>query len=397
MHCDGRGLYLSVGDKGACSWVLRYMLAGKAHTMGLGSYPEVSLAEARAAAVEHRRLAKVERRDPIAHRAAMRAAEQAEAIRIVMTFETVARQFIATKQSGWRDGGKTANQWAAAFRDWAYPVIGSLTVEAVDVAAVMKVLTQDVHVEPNRPPVRLWEARPETASRGRNRIENVLDFARANGWRTGDNPADWATLKFTLPARAKVRRVEHHAALPYGQIGGFMATLQGQAGLAARALEFAILTAGRTNEVLGATWREIDLDRGLWTVPADRMKAGKEHRVPLCSRAVAILAAMKPKGEPQDWSDEFVFPGAKPGRPLSNMAFLMLLRRMGHGDLTAHGFRSTFRDWGSERTTFANEALEMALAHSVGDKVEAAYRRGDLFERRRALMDAWALYCDGEH
>ena len=232
----------------------------------------------------------------------------------------------------------------------------------------------------------IWSTKTETASRVRGRIEAVLDWATVRGYRAGDNPARWkGHLDNLLPARSKVRRVEHHAALPYPEIAGFMTELRTQGGMAARALEFLILTAARTGEVLGAKWSEIDLEAGLWTVPADRMKAGKEHRVPLSGAALALLST---PGQP----DEFVFPGAK-GGALSNMSLLMTMRRMGHGDLTAHGFRSTFRDWAAERTNFPAEVAEMALAHVVGDKVEAAYRRGNLFQKRRQLADAWGRFC----
>lgn len=231
--------------------------------------------------------------------------------------------------------------------------------------------------------------KPETASRVRGRIESILDWATARGYRDGENPARWrGHLDNLLPARARVRRVEHHAALPYVEIGAFMAGLRAQDGVSARALEFAILTAARTGEVIGARWGEINIIDKLWTIPAERIKGGREHRVPLSAPALAIVEKMA-----MIRSGEFVFPGGKEGRPLSNMAFLMLLRRMNHDDLTAHGFRSSFRDWAAERTNFPSEVAEMALAHAVGDKVEAAYRRGDLFQKRRQLAEAWAKFC----
>jgi integrase len=225
----------------------------------------------------------------------------------------------------------------------------------------------------------------------RGRIESVLDWATARGYRQGENPARWrGHLENLLPARRKVRHVEHYAALPFPEIASFMAELRQQRGIAARALEFAILTSARTGEVIGAKWDEIDLDAKVWTVPGARMKAGREHRVPLSDAALALAERMAATRH-----GDFVFPGGKAGRPLSNMAFLMTLRRMGHGDLTAHGFRSTFSDWCAEQTNFPSEVREMALAHTVGDKVEAAYRRGDLFEKRRALAEAWAQFCAG--
>ena len=258
--------------------------------------------------------------------------------------------------------------------------MGGLSVQAIDTALVLKVL------EP------IWTTKPETAGRVRGRMESILDWAKVRGYRAGENPARWrGHLDKLLPARSKVRRVEHHAALPYAKLPGFLMSLRDQEGIAARALEFAIVTAARTGEVIGARWSEIDLLEKTWTVPPGRMKAGREHRVPLSASALAILEEMQPHRHAED---SFVFPGAKLGRPLSNMAFLMLLRRMGRNNLTAHGFRSSFRDWAAERTNFPSEVVEMALAHMVGSKVEAAYRRGNLFEKRSRLMAAWATFCN---
>jgi integrase len=255
------------------------------------------------------------------------------------------------------------------------------------VALVMRVLEQKIAGAGDEA---LWRARPETASRVRGRIESIVDWAKARGYRQGENPARWrGHLENLLPPRSKVRRVEHHAALPYPEIGAFMAELRAIGGIAARALEFTILTAARTGEAVGARWGEINLPDRLWTVPGERMKAGKEHRVPLSNATIAILGDMAAIR-----SGNHVFPGARVGRPLSNMAMLMLLRRMSRGDLTAHGFRSSFRDWAAECTSFPTEVAEMALAHTVSDKVEAAYRRGDLFQKRRQLADAWAAFCD---
>jgi integrase len=257
-------------------------------------------------------------------------------------------------------------------------VFGNLPVDTVDTGLVMKV------IEP------LWTTKTETASRLRGRIEAVLDWAAARGYRSGENPARWrGHLDKLLPRRDRVQRVQHHPALPYEDIGAFVLALRDRDGFAARGLEFLILTAARPGEVYGATWDEIDLDRAVWTIHADRMKAGKEHRVPLPDRAVELLREMQ-----EVRVSDFIFPGQGPGRPLSNMAFLQLLKRMRHEDLTAHGFRSTFRDWAAERTSFPRELAEKALAHAVGNKVEAAYQRGDLFDKRRKLMDAWAQYCE---
>jgi len=235
----------------------------------------------------------------------------------------------------------------------------------------------------------IWTTKPETASRLRGRIELVLDWATVRGFRKGENPARWrGHLHKLLPPRSKVRKVEHHPALPYDEIAEFVAALRGYEGIAARALEFLILTATRTGEVIGAQWDEVEFKDKVWVVPAARMKAEREHRVPLSASAVAVLDQMQACRE-----SEFIFPGGKRGRPLSNMAMLKLLKRMGRADLTTHGFRSTFRDWAAERTNFPREVAEMALAHTVGDKAEAAYRRGDLFQKRRQLMDAWSRFC----
>jgi integrase len=258
--------------------------------------------------------------------------------------------------------------------------MGELPVQGVDVGLVLKA------IEP------IWTTKPETAGRVRGRIEVILDWAAVRGYRQGENPARWrGHLDKLLPARAKVRRIEHHAALPYSKINQFMTELRQRDGVAARALEFAVLTAARTGDVIGARWGEIDIDERLWTIPAARMKAGKEHRVPLSDAALTVITSMAELRQ-----GEFVFPGGALSRPLSQMALLMTLRRMGRSDLTAHGFRSTFRDWAAECTTFSAEVVEMALAHAVSDKVERAYRRGDLFAKRRELMAAWESYIELE-
>ncbi len=313
--------------------------------------------------------------DPIEHRAGQAAAGALAAVK-AMTFRACADQYISSHRAGWRNP-KHAAQWPATLSTYVYPSFGALPVQAVDVGLVM------MAVEP------IWATKPETAGRVRGRIESILDWATARGYRQGENPARWrGHLENLLPARSKVRRVEHHAALPYPEIGAFVIELRQQEGVAARALEFAILTAARTGEVIGARWDEINIAARLWTIPAERMKAAKEHRVPLSDAALAIVNAMAAIR-----TGDHVFPGGRAGRPISNMAMLMLLRRMGRGDLTAHGFRSSFRDWAAERTGFPAEVAEMALAHAVADKVEAAYRRGDLFEKRRQLAEAWAKFC----
>jgi integrase len=377
MHCDGRGLYLRVSSGSSRSWAFRYMRDRKAHEVGLGPYPEISLAEARNRAGEARRLLAFGK-DPLIERAALRATRAAEAASAV-TFKEAAERYIDAHKAGWKNQ-KHAAQRGATLEKYAYPLIGELPVQAIDTGLVLKVL------EPN------WSVKTETATRVRGRVEAILDWAKVRGLRDGENPARWkGHLDNLLPAAAKVQKIKHHAALPFAAMHEFMLTLRAQEGVAARALEFAILTAARTGEVLQARWSEIDIVTKVWIVPANRMKAGKEHRVPLSPRAVAILEALKAAKQA---GDVFVFQGNSPGRPLSNMAFLMLLRRMKRNELTAHGFRSTFRDWAAERTNFPSEVAEMALAHSVGDKVEAAYRRGDLFEKRRAIMTEWAAFCE---
>jgi len=378
MHADGGGLYLQIKNGGA-SWVLRYKLNGKPHWMGLGPLALYGLAEARAKALDARRL-RHEGIDPIDARDKARQRVLLDAAKAI-TFADAAAAYIKAHRAGWRNV-KHAAQWVTTLATYAGPVIGPLPVQAIDTAIVLKVL------EP------IWTEKPETASRLRGRIENVLDWARVRGYREGENPARWrGHLDKLLPARARVRRVKHHAALPYAEIGELMAALREQEGVAARALEYVILSATRTGDVLGAKWSEIDLREKVWTIPAERMKAGREHRVPLAPRAVEILTAMRKLtiGEPAP--DAFVFPGGKAGKSLSNMAMEMTLRRMDRDTITVHGFRSTFRDWAAERTSYPREVAEMALAHAVSDKVEAAYRRGDLFEKRRRLMDAWATYC----
>jgi integrase len=390
MYADGGGLYLRVTNEGTKNWVYRFMLAGKPHWMGLGPVALFGLQEARGKALDARRLRHAGR-DPIKTRRDGRARDRLEAAKAI-TFKQCAAAYVQAHRAGWRNA-KHAAQWDATLTTYAEPTIGALPVQAIDTALVTKVLEQEVRAAGGMK-APMWTTRPETASRLRGRMEVILDWAKVRGYREGENPARWrGHLDKLLPARAKVRKVEHHAALPYAELPGFMVALRDQEGIAARALEFAILTAARTGEAIGATWDEINWHDKLWTIAGDRMKAGKEHRVPLCARALEIIAELKPAADAAGGGKQFVFTGGKPGRPLSNMAFLMLLRRMNRGDLTAHGFRSTFRDWAAERTSFPSEVAEMALAHVVGSKVEAAYRRGDLFEKRRRLMEAWAEFC----
>lgn len=376
MHPDGGGLYLQVATGGSKSWIFRYRFHGRERQMGLGPLHTVSLAEARDLALQARKM-KLQGIDPIEAKRASRAALRLEAAKSV-SFDAAVASYLQANRSGWKNA-KHADQWESTLRTYASPHFGALPIAAVDTSLVLKAL------EP------IWASKAETASRVRGRIEAVLDWATVRGHRTGENPARWrGHLDKLLPAPRKVAAVEHHPALPFGELPAFMARLGGQVGFGARALEFAILTATRTGEVIGATWDEIDLETRTWIIPKTRMKAGREHRVPLNDAACALLTAL-----PQGKGQEPVFPGAKAGKPLSNMALLATLKRMDRPDLTTHGFRSTFRDWAAETTDYPNEVVEMALAHTVGNKVEAAYRRGDLFIKRQALMREWGEYACG--
>jgi integrase len=375
---DGAGLYLQVRGPSQRSWVFRFKIGGQGHLMGLGAHPEVGLAEARDAATAARRAVRGGV-NPIDQRKAERADVAARAG--LNTFSEVAQAYIQSHGDGWRNAKHRA-QWVNTLETYAAPIIGKLPVAQVDVGAVMRVL------EP------IWREKPETASRLRGRIEATLDYAAARGWRTGDNPARWrGHIQNLLPARAKLARVAHHPALPWREMGAFMAMLRDQDGAAALALEFVILTAARTSEVLGARWCEMDIHAGVWSVPGERMKAGREHRVPLSPAALNVLGRAAKLLATRDKGDAFVFPGRSAGKGLSSMALLMLLRRSERGDLTSHGFRSSFRDWCAEATNYPRELAEAALAHVIRDKTEAAYQRGDLLEKRRRLMEDWAGFC----
>lgn len=375
---DGGGLWLQVSPTGSKSWIFRYRFAGKAREMGLGPLHTVSLADARERALVQRKLV-LDGVDPIESRKAERRTAVSNAVRAV-TFRKEAEDYIESHRAGWKNA-KHADQWTATLQTYAYPHIGTLLVSEIDTDAVMRCLQP------------IWTTKTETASRVRGRIEAVLDYATAMKHRTGDNPARWrGHLDHLLPRPTKVTKTEHHSALPYAEAPAFMKELRAQPVLSARALEFTILTATRTGESIGARWAEVDLDAAEWVIPANRMKAGVQHRVPLSSHAVRVLKGL------QGLDEHHVFPGAKTGKPLSNMAMLELLqgRRLGRTDLTVHGFRSTFRDWAAETTNFPNEVVEMALAHTIKDEVEAAYRRGDLFAKRAKLMQAWGDYCTRE-
>lgn len=373
LHFVGRvqGLALQVTAGSGKSWLLRVMIAGKRREMGLGSYPGVSLAQAHAKASEAREMI---RRgiDPIeCQRVASNTLRASVAA--ALTFDQCAASYISAHEAGWKNA-KHAQQWNNTLAQLASPVMGSLLVRDVGLPHVLAVL------EP------IWRTKTETASRLRGRIELVLDWAAARGYRDGLNPARWrGHLDKLLPKPGKVAKVEHHLALAAADMAAFMLRLRAAVGMGARALEFAILTAARSGEVRGARWTEIDRNEKTWLIPADRMKAGKEHRVPLSDAALALLDAL-----PVIADNELVFPAPR-GGALSDMTLSAVMRRM-EMDAVPHGFRSTFRDWASELTSYPRDVAEMALAHTIGDKVEAAYRRGDLFEKRRLMMADWAAF-----
>lgn len=372
---DGAGLWLQVSPSGSKSWIFRFTLAGRQREMGLGPLHTVSLAEARAKA-KHQREMLLEGRDPLDVRQASQLADALERAKL-MTFDQCAAGYIKAHRGSWKNP-KHISQWENTLATYASPIIGGLPVAQVDTALVVTVLTP------------IWETKTETATRLRGRIESILDWATVSQFRQGDNPARWrGHLENLLANPSKCKKTEHHPALPWQEIGAFMATLREQDGIAAKAVELAILTACRSGEIRLATWAEFDLDAGLWVIPAERMKMKKEHRVPLSTAALSLLRSLPGK-------EGLVFPGMKPGKPLSDMSLTAVLRRMDRGDITVHGFRSTFRDWCAESVanSFPREVCEHALAHSLPDKVEAAYRRGDLIEKRTMLMQAWANYCN---
>lgn len=366
------GLALQIQKSGARSWVLRIVVGGKRREIGLGGYPGVTLADAK-------RKARITREeiekgiDPVQQRREAKSKLQAEQA-AAKTFEQCASAYMAAHEAGWKNA-KHGQQWRNTLETYAYPVIGSLLASDVKLTHVMQIL------EP------IWTTKTETASRVRGRIESVLDYAIARGYRNGDNPARWrGHLDKLLAAPNKVAKVQHHEALHHIDVGAFMTELRDKTSISARALEFAILTAARSGEVRGARWQEIDLKKAVWIIPADRMKAGKEHSIPLSDATLKLLQDL-----PRAHADDFVFPNSK-GSALSDVALTALLRRMGR-TITAHGFRSTFRDWAGETTAYPREVIEHALAHQLADKAEAAYARGTLFDKRRRLMDDWARHC----
>lgn len=383
MHADGGGLYLCVKNSGSKSWVFRFQLEGRRREMGLGSLKAMEVVKARAKAAEFK--SKIAAGiDPLDERRAEKKAklEQRKHAEIArkreeVTFRKAAEHLIENKKPSWTNP-KHVQQWENTLATYAYPVIGALPVADVTAEHIVEILKP------------IWSKKSETASRVRMRIENVLNAAKLMGWRSGDNPAVYkGGLEAVLPPISKVKKVRHHPAMPFEDARAFMAMLSKRKGISARALEFCILTAARSGEVRHATWDEIDLETDLWIVPAERMKARREHRVPLSKEARAILETL-----PRLAHSQLVFPGQK-GRPLSDMTLSAVLKRMDLKHYTVHGFRSTFRDWAAETTNHSSETVEMALAHTISNKVEAAYRRGDLLEKRRDLMKDWAQFLDG--
>jgi integrase len=374
LYPDGQGLYLQVSPSGAKSWILRYQYATRRRYMGLGGVAAVTLADARRKALAARRML-ADGLDPLEEGRALAVAKAVAAAKAI-TFREAADRYIAAHQSSWRNAKHIA-QWGSTLRAYAFPVFGDVSVAAIDADLVLRVL------EP------IWETKNETARRVRGRIEVILDWAAAGGLRRGENPSRWkGLLEHRLSRQPRSARVKHHPALDYQRIAAFMARLRKQEGVTARCLEFTVLTGARTSESTGANWQEFDLDGALWTVPGERIKAGKAHRVPLASRALEIV-----REQARYRRGDHVFAGRRPGSTLSNMSMTAVLRRMGLPDITVHGFRSSLRDWAAEQTDYPREVAEMALAHAVGDKVEAAYRRGDLLQKRVAFMRDWDAHC----
>ena len=372
---DGGGLRLVVSPHGAKKWILRFTIDGRRREMGLGSFPDVGLGEAREKASAARKKAR-SGTDPIDARR--------EADIRIPTFTSCAAQFIRAHRHGWKNP-KHGRQWVSTLKTYARPVIGPRRVDQIDTEDVLKVLSP------------IWKTKTETAKRVQGRLENILDFAAARRFRDPMNPARWrGHLDTLLPKPSKVRKVAHHPAMPYTDLAAFMAELAQKKAVAARALRLMILTATRTSEVIQATWDEVDLNARTWTISAERMKAGKEHRVPLSDSALETLSQ-----GPRVADNPYLFPGSRARKPLSSMAMLTMMRKMGfglrgeRGPYVPHGFRSSFRDWSGEVSNVPRDVAEMALAHVIENKVEAAYRRGDLFEKRRQLMQEWDHYLMG--
>ncbi len=371
-HPLGEGLYLQVSKSGSRSWLFRYSITKKSTWMGLGSCNVVSLAEVRAKTLSLRK-ALLDGVNPLLQKNLLEQAQRLSEAKLI-TFDECANRYISAHKSGWKNK-KHISQWENTLKTYVSPVFGNVSIQDVDTALVMRVL------EP------IWDTKNETADRVRGRIERIIGWATVQKYRIGNNPALWrGHLDNLLAMRKKVRKVEHHSALPFKDLADFMTSLRKIESVASLALEFTILTATRTSEALNAKWDEFNIEDKYWLIPAERMKAGVEHKVPLSEEAVKILRTLEARA-----INEFVFPGKKKTKPLSNMAMLQIIRRLGF-NVTTHGFRSTFRDWAAECTYFGNEVVEKALAHTISNKVEAAYRRGDLFDKRRKLMNTWAEY-----
>jgi integrase len=372
---DGEGLYLQVRDSGAKDWFYRYEVAGKGRKRGLGSYPTISLDQARDDALECRQLRK-SGIDPIDHFKSLEIERDLEKAKST-TFKECAESYIDTHKHGWKDK-RHESQWRKSLENYAYPSIGDLPVQSIDIDLVMKV------IEP------IWFDKTETASRVRQRIENILDWATVRKLRQGDNPALWrGRLDKLLPKRTKVQKPVHFPAMDYRDVPEYFQSLRKKDGIASGALAFVILTATRSSEARSVAVHEIDKTANTWVIPASRMKADREHRIPLAAEALKILDEMEPFKRS---TDDLVFPGLTRGNPVSASSILKIVKKH-DSSLTVHGFRSSFRDWCAEMTSYPREVAEAALAHAVKDKTEAAYQRGDLFEKRRKLMDHWAQYC----
>jgi integrase len=377
-YADGGGLYLNVNSTGSKSWLFRYTKGTKpnrkGHWMGLGSIETYSLGEARERARWARQLIGGQR-DPLTEKRAAQAALTVSQLK-AMTFREAALNFLATDKIEGLKNDKARQQWRSTLEQYAFPVIGDLPLQSIDSALVLQALLP------------VWKRIPETGSRLRGRIERVFGWAMPLKLYEGPNPASREVLKDHLPAKAKAK---HHQAVPYAELPAFMVDLKAREGMSAKALEFTILTAVRTNETIGAQWSEFDLEAAVWTIPAARMKAKRDHRVPLCKRAVEILRSAPQRGRKRPTTGHVFINGG--GLPLSNMAMLELLRGMAPGTgYTVHGFRSSFSDWARDKTSYPRDVIEMALAHTIKDKSEAAYRRGDALDKRRELMGDWSGY-----
>jgi integrase len=372
---DGQGLYLQITAGGSVSWIYRFKLNGKQRYMGLGPYPDVGLSEARELAADHRKLVK-QGTDPLTARDKETKKEAAP-----ITFTTCAARYIQSHRRSWRNA-KHARQWVSTMKTYARPVIGNLPIEEITTQDVLKILAP------------IWTVKNETAKRVQGRIENILDYAAAHGYRDSVNPARWrGHLDKLLAKPSRVQKVSHHPAMPYDEVADFMAAVNGYNSMSSKALQLLILTATRTSEVLNSEWHELDLNNATWTIPADRMKANREHRVPLPTQAVELLSNL-----PRVKANTYIFAGMKQGRPLSNMSLLQFMRGIGYGpsgkqgNYVPHGFRSSFRDWTGEVTSYPRDVAEMALAHTIENKVEAAYRCGDLCVKRKAAKQELAEY-----